>query len=122
MGFLAGLWSTRGGDPARRRFLDALAATVTAAAEVTGDISRAYLQHAIFGSIAEPLTTLAGRIAEGADAPALRAGDHRRALAVGHTSGGDGVEGLLLGLACWAGSAMASAGRVFRNLYHGRSR
>jgi hypothetical protein len=100
VGFLAGLWSTRGGDPARRRFLHALAAIVTAAAEATGEISRAHLQHATLGSVAEPLARLARAIAKGAPLPEVeRAADS--ALRVGHTSGGDGVEGLLLGLACW---------------------
>jgi hypothetical protein len=101
VGFLAGLWSTHGGDPARRRFLDALAAVVTATAEATGDISRAYLQHATLGSVAEPLARLARAIADGAPLPEVdRAAG--TALRVGHTSGGDGVLGLLLGLACWS--------------------
>jgi hypothetical protein len=101
VGFLAGLWSTRGGDPARRRFLDALAAIVTAAAEATGDISRAYLQHATRGSVAEPLARLARAISESRALPEVEraAGD---ALRVGHTSGGDGVFGLLIGLSCWS--------------------
>jgi hypothetical protein len=105
VGFLAGLWSTRGGDPARRRFLDALAAIVSAAAEATGEISRAYLQHATRGSVAEPLARLARAIADGAPLPEV-ARAARRALRVGHTSGGDGVQGLLLGLVCWSEGAL----------------
>ena len=101
VGFLGGLWSTRGEDPARRRFLDALAAIVTAAAEATGEISRAYLRHATRGSVAESLARLAQVIADGAPLPEL-ARVARKALRVGHTSGGDGVSGLLLGLACWS--------------------
>ena len=78
-----------------------LAATITAAAEATGEISRAYLRHAAIGSVAEPLARLARAIAEGAPLPEVELAA-RTALRVGHTSGGDGVEGLLLGLACWS--------------------
>ena len=101
VGLLAGLWSTCGGDPARRRFLDVLTAIVTAAAEATGEISRAYLQHATLGSVAEPLARLARALADGAPLPEVERAA-RTALRVGHTSGGDGVLGLLLGLACWS--------------------
>jgi hypothetical protein len=101
VGLLAGLWSTRGDDPARRRFLEGLAVIVTATAEATGEISRAYLQHATRGSVAEPLATLAARIAEGASAAAIERAS-TAALCVGHTSGGDAVLGLLLGLTCWS--------------------
>jgi hypothetical protein len=105
VGFLAGLWSSSSGDPARRRFLDALAAIVSAAAEATGEISRAYLQHASRGSVAEPLARLARAIADGAPLPEV-ARAARNALRVGHTSGGDGVQGLLLGLVCWSEGAL----------------
>ena len=101
VGFLAGLWSAMGGDPARRRFLNALAAIVAVAAEATGEISRAWLRHAMLGNVAEPLAGLARAIGAGHALPEVeRAADH--ALRVGHTSGGDGVQGLLLGLACWS--------------------
>ena len=105
VGFLGGLWSTRGGDPARRRFLDALAAIVTAAAEATGDISRAYLQHATLGSVAEPIARLSRAIGEG-DLPEVERASGN-ALRVGHTSGGDSVRGLLLGLVCWSERELA---------------
>jgi hypothetical protein len=101
VGFLAGLWSTHSDDPTRRRFLDALAAIVTAAAAATGDISRAYLRHASLGSVAEPLARLARAISEGHPLSEVeRAAGN--ALRVGDTSGGDGVFGLLLGLVCWS--------------------
>jgi hypothetical protein len=101
VGFLAGLWSTRGDDPARRRFLDRLAAIVDGAAAATGEISRAQLRHATRGSVAEPLARLARAIGEGDPPPEVgRAAG--MALSVGHTSGGDGVFGLLLGIACWS--------------------
>jgi Protein of unknown function (DUF2877) len=101
VGFLAGLWSTAGDHPARRGFLDGLCAAVAGAAVHTTDISRAYLTHAARGHFAQPLVTLAARLAEGADLDRV----HRAtmaALRVGHTSGAGGVSGLLLGLAAWA--------------------
>jgi hypothetical protein len=101
IGFLAGLWSTTGDHPARRGFLEALCAAVAAAAAATGDISRAYLSHATQGRFAQPLTTLARRIAEGGDLGVVQFAT-TAALRVGHTSGADGVMGLLLGLAVWA--------------------
>ncbi len=101
VGFLAGLWCTHGDDPARRRFLDALGFTVTVRAAATGEISRIYLEHATRGNVAEPLAGLAGAIADGAPPSAVEDAT-RRALNVGHTSGGDGVLGLLLGVRAWS--------------------
>jgi Protein of unknown function (DUF2877) len=101
VGFLAGLWSTAGNDPGQRTFRRALCVAIAAAAEATGDISRVYLTQATRGRFAEPLATLATRIGDGATA-----GEIERltaaALRVGHTSGRDGVLGLLLGLAAWS--------------------
>lgn len=107
VGLLAGLWSTTGRDPARRAFRDDLCAAVLTAAAATGDLSRAYLVHAGRGRFAEPLTTLARRIADGAGRDAIERAT-RSALRVGHTSGGDGVFGLLLGWAAWTAHAPAS--------------
>ena len=104
VGLLAGLWSTTGHEPARRAFLRALCAAIDAAAVATTDISHAYLAHATHGRYVEPLTTLAARIAEGAD-PGCVERETIAALRVGHTSGGDGVFGLLLGLAAWSAPA-----------------
>jgi Protein of unknown function (DUF2877) len=101
VGFLAGLWSAAGDDPAQCAFRCALCDAVAAAAVRTGDISRVYLAHAARGRFAEPLSTLAARIGDGASV-----GEIERltaaALRVGHSSGGDGVLGLLLGLAAWS--------------------
>ena len=107
VGFLAGLWSTVGGHPARRRFLHSLCTAVAAAAAATGDISRAYLAHARRGRFAEPLTTLVHRIARGADGGSVERATSA-ALGVGHTSGRDGAFGLLLGLAAWTAYPLAS--------------
>lgn len=109
VGFLAGLWSTTGDHPARRGFRDALCAAVAAAAVAAGDISRVYLTHATQGRFAEPLTTLARRIAEGADLGVVEFAT-TAALRVGHTSGADGVSGLLLGLGAWAPHAACYRG------------
>jgi hypothetical protein len=106
VGFLAGLWSTACDDPARRTFRRALCAAVAAAASATVDLSRVYLTHAIHGRFAEPLATLAARIGEGADRGAIERAT-AVALRVGHTSGGAGVRGLLLGLAAWAARPVA---------------
>ncbi len=101
VGFLAGLWCTRHDDPARRRFLGQLGAAVTVAAAATGEISRTCLRYATRGNVAEPLAGLARAIALGAPIAELeRAAE--RALRVGHTSGGDGVQGLLLGIGAWS--------------------
>jgi hypothetical protein len=107
VGVLAGLWSTTGHDPERRAFLRDLCAVVAAAAVATGDISRAYLTHAIHGRFAEPLATLAARICEGGDRGCVERATIA-ALRVGHTSGRDGAFGLLLGLAAWSVPVTAS--------------
>jgi hypothetical protein len=101
VGFLAGLWSTAGDDPGQRAFRRALCATVAGLARATGDISRVYLTHASRGRFAEPLATLAARIGDGATVGAIEQVS-AAALRVGHSSGGDGVLGLLLGLAAWS--------------------
>jgi Protein of unknown function (DUF2877) len=101
VGLLAGLFASLGDDPARRRFLHALGVIITVAAAATGEISRTYLRHATLGRVAEPLARLAGAIGAGLPAAEVeRAAD--QALKVGHTSGGDGVFGLLLGLLSWS--------------------
>ncbi|HEX5080058.1 MAG TPA: DUF2877 domain-containing protein [Geminicoccaceae bacterium] len=101
VGFLAGLWSTAGDDPAQRAFRRTLCAAVATAAGATGDISRTYLTHATGGRFAEPLATLAARIADGAPVDEIGRAS-ATALRVGHSSGSDGVLGLLLGLAAWS--------------------
>jgi hypothetical protein len=112
VGFLAGLWSACGDEPARHRFLDRLGAVVVAAAAGTGAISRAHLRHAARGGVAEPLAGLARAIGVGAAPPVLERAAGA-ALRVGHSSGGDGVLGLLLGIGCWgdlpAGRELAHA-------------
>jgi hypothetical protein len=103
-GFLAGLFSTMGEDRGRRGFLEAFCRTVAAAAVFTADISRTYLSHAVAGGFAEPLVTLARQIDAGSDRSAIESAT-TAALRVGHTSGGAGVFGLLLGLNAWSPDA-----------------
>jgi hypothetical protein len=112
VGFVAGLWSTTGGHPARCAFVDSIraavaAAAVAATAAATGDISRTYLRHACHGRFAESLTTLVHHIARGADGGSVERAT-TAALRVGHTSGRDGAFGLLLGLAAWTAHPLAS--------------
>jgi hypothetical protein len=102
VGLLAGLRCSRDEAPARHDFLCALGAAVASEAAATGEISRAVLRQAIAGNFAEPLSTLAGAIAEGVPPVEVEAAAGR-ALCVGHTSGGDGVLGLLLGMQAWSG-------------------
>jgi hypothetical protein len=102
VGLLAGLGCSRGEDPARCPFLRALGAAVASATAATGEISQACLRQAILGNFAEPLATLAAAIADGPP-PAEVEEAAGRALSVGHTSGGDGVLGLLLGMQAWSG-------------------
>lgn len=100
IGFLAGLRATAGNSAPRQAFLAELNATVREAATGTNAISRAYLEHASDGAFAEPLARLAQCIAEGAREPEMNAAAHA-ALAVGATSGSDGVRGLLSAMDCW---------------------
>jgi Protein of unknown function (DUF2877) len=102
VGLLAGLRCTAGDDPARACFLRALGAAVASAALATGEISQACLRQAIAGAFSEPIVQLAGAIADGLPPMEVEAAA-RRALWVGHTSGGDGVQGLLLGMQAWSG-------------------
>ena len=101
VGIFAGVRATARGDDGRLAFCTALGEAVKALAARTNPISGAHLAHAVDGGFAEPIARLASTIAGGAAADEV-ARVARTALAVGATSGGDGVRGLLLGLAAWA--------------------
>jgi hypothetical protein len=101
VGYLAGLWSTAGNDLARWRFLTTLGSWLSAAAATTNAISGAYLHSAVRGNVSEPIAILARQLACARDPEPIRAAT-RAALSVGHTSGTDGVLGLLLGCIAWA--------------------
>ena len=118
VGFLAGLWSAMGGDPARRRFLNALAAIVAVAAEATGEISRAYLRHATLGNVAEPLAGSRARSARVMPCP--RSSGRRitrcaSAIPRAATACRGSCSASRAGAS--ASLAMARAERVVRNLY-----
>lgn len=96
VGLLAALWGRALKGP-QRAVRDALAACVRRAAVATGDVSACYLHHAAAGRVTERLRALAAALVGGGDLePAMAS-----ALAVGSTSGADGVLGLLNGLALW---------------------
>jgi hypothetical protein len=95
VGFLAALWAARGGDEGRAAFLQVLGSAVRALAPRTNDASRAYLEAAADGEVSEALTRLVSAVAAG-DAR-LAADAAAAAIAVGHTSGADGVFGFASG-------------------------
>lgn len=100
VGFLAGLRATAGRCTARRAFLRKLNTIVRGGAAGTNPVSRTYLEQASDGAFAEPLACLTRCVAEGAEEPLVEAAA-QAALAVGATSGADGVRGLLVAMACW---------------------
>jgi len=100
VGFLAGMRATAGYCLDRQAFLTGFNAIVRAAANGTNPISRTYLEHASDGAFAEPLARLAICISEGAPQAEVEIAA-QAALAVGATSGADGVQGLLDAMACW---------------------
>ena len=99
VGFLAGLWCSAGADPGRRAFLAGLGAAV-AATDRTNAISRRYLEGAAVGEVSERLAVVADRIAHAALPDAVEDAV-RAALAVGASSGTDGMVGFLTGARSW---------------------
>jgi Protein of unknown function (DUF2877) len=99
MGFLSGLWASAPADPAVMAFIDGLARAVSQFAMITTDISAAFLRDAALGQASQPILSLIEAICAGQSADVRRAA--QAALAVGSTSGADGVAGLLAGLAVW---------------------
>lgn len=100
VGYLAGLWSTAGSDTARLRFLASVGAWLSQAASQTNVISRAHIQSAVRGHASEPIARLAERLDQADTIDSVCAGT-QAALQVGHSSGTDGVAGLLFGCAAW---------------------
>lgn len=99
-GFLAGLWSTAGADTARLRFLASVGVWLSEAASQTNMISQAYIQSAVRGHASEPIARLAQQLDRADTVDSVRA-ETQAALQVGHSSGTDGVAGLLFGCAAW---------------------
>lgn len=100
VGYLAGLWSTVRGSASRMRLLTALGSELSQAAHDTNEISYAYLRSAIEGHVSEPIATLAQQLKHTNHTASVRAAT-QAALQIGHTSGADGVLGLLLGCLAW---------------------
>jgi hypothetical protein len=100
VGYLAGLWSTAGEDTARLRFLASIGVWLSEAASQTNVISRASIRSAVRGNVSEPIARLAQRLDRADTIDNVRA-ESRAALQIGHSSGTDGVAGLLFGCAAW---------------------
>lgn len=100
VGYLAGLGSSTMQIQPRLEFVALLGHTLSQLIARTNDISGAFLKSAIKGHFAEILASLAQAIAEGRDSQNLRTAT-RAALAVGASSGFEGVLGLLLGCTAW---------------------
>lgn len=100
VGYLAGLWSTTDTSPARTQFLATLDRELSETAGTTTDISCMYLRSAAQGHVSEPIANLAHRLKRANNITSVKTAVHV-ALQVGHTSGTDGVAGLLLGCLPW---------------------
>ncbi len=106
VGFLAGLWC-RPVSGRQGAFLRGFSDAVVAASRRTTDVSRAYLKWAARGCVAQRLYDLAAAIVKPCSPSKVVQLERqvvqlaRQALAVGGTSGADGVYGLLLGLSAW---------------------
>jgi Protein of unknown function (DUF2877) len=100
VGLIAGLDALMHGDERRRGFHGTLAAALSAHALHTTPIAAHYLRLAASGHYTEPLIRLRHAWLCDDDGNAADAA-LRRALAVGATSGGDTVRGLLAGLQAW---------------------
>lgn len=112
VGYLTALWCTVGNDPSRKRFLTDLSSELSHAARNTNQISYTYLRCATRGHISEPIATLAQQIAQSNDMNSIRVAT-QAALHVGHTSGSDGVSGLLLGCLVWQPLSCLLSGDCF---------
>lgn len=102
VGYMAGLWCTARANPSRMEFLTALGSELSEVSQNTNEISRAYLRSAAKGHVSEPIAKLAQQLNQANDMSSLRA-TTQTALRVGHTSGSDGVLGMLLGCLVWQG-------------------
>lgn len=100
VGYMAGLWCTARANPSRMRFLTALGSELSEMSRNTNEISRAYLRSAVKGHVSETLAKLAQQLNEANNMSSVRA-TTQAALQVGHTSGSDGVLGMLLGCLAW---------------------
>ncbi len=100
VGYLAGLWSTAGSNTARLRFLTSVGIWLSKAASQTNVISQASIQSAVRGNAAEPIARLAQQLDRADHLDSVRT-ETQAAVQIGHSSGTDGVAGLLFGCAAW---------------------
>jgi hypothetical protein len=100
VGFVAALWASQGDDRRRRAFLDELGEALRAGLGRTNEVSAVYLEAAAEGEVSEMLARLVAAVAGGAAIGAVEAAA-RPAIAVGHTSGADGVFGFVAGAEAW---------------------
>jgi hypothetical protein len=105
VGYLAGLWSMSDEVLPRCEFVSALGAGVSDWLDRTNDISRAFLLHAVHGRASGLLIALVQVIGDGEGIDVVSEVT-QAAIRLGHTSGSDGVAGLLLGLAAWQDSLL----------------
>lgn len=100
VGYMAGLWCTARAHPSRMRFLKDLGSELSEVSRITNAISCAYLRSSAKGHVSEALAKLAQQLNQANNMSSVRAAT-RAALQVGHTSGSDGVLGMLLGCLAW---------------------
>ena len=101
VGLLAGLDASVEGDSRRPGFRAALAAAIVTALPRTTDIAAHCLRLACGGHYSQALLRLRQAVLDDAEGLSLDAA-LQRALAIGATSGADGVSGLLAGLRAWS--------------------
>ena len=110
VGYLAGLWSSIGSERPRAAFAAGFADVLRGLGKRTSDVSRVYLEAAADGQVSERLAEVATSIAAGETQPIVSA-VAAAAIAVGHSSGADGILGLLLGLSAWGPTLIYSNSR-----------
>lgn len=111
VGHFTALWSCGGGNGARAKFVDRLGIQLKELAVRTRPLSRVYLEAAAEGEVSERLTNLAAQIAAGAPSRAVITA-FAAAVAVGHSSGANGILGLLLGSAACGPGEIAPVSSV----------
>ena len=102
VGFLAGLWSTRGKDQGHFYFIHSFGDALMQIAKGTNEISRTYLYHATLGQFSSSLSNLLEAIGTGVGVELAT----EEGMQVGHSSGMDSVTGLLIGLTVWSDGAI----------------
>lgn len=109
VGLMSGLLASAGGGERRDAFARDLARALHAATGATTPASAAWLDAAVKGHTSEPMLGVAGSVGSGAHEAARDA--VVQAVSVGHSSGSEGVLGLLAGLDTFARGGAASACR-----------